>query len=344
MPLYQNLVETMREGVVILSQDHTILYANKAFCKLVKSTENKITGASVLEYIQTPVKREFETLLNREYKKKKGETTLKTTRNTSVPVSVCINIHESDSSTGYCVTFTDPATNKLTMKKRDEFIDIASHELKTPLTNIVAYTQLLNKYFLTHGDAKANDYIMRMSRQLNRLTVLVSNLLDVSVVEAGKLKLNLNMINADELLQEIMDDARVTYLTNTIQLNGKTGAVIKGDWDRLSQVIGHLINNAIKYSPQNATITLKSEIAKNRLIIKVRDAGIGIPPQQRTRIFNRFHRVGGHKRESYPGLGLGLYMSAEIIRRHRGTIWVTSTEGKGSTFHISLPTRQTDTT
>ncbi len=231
----------------------------------------------------------------------------------------------------------DISEQKKLERRKDEFISIASHELKTPLTSIKAFTQLLQRHSKDKRDDKAANYLIRMDGQLERLTKLVTDLLDVTKIREGKLLLNKEIFAFDQLVAEIIDDVRMISPAYQIIKTGASHMNILADKFRISQVITNLLNNAIKYSRSGDKITVTLSADNHQAVLSVKDQGIGISKDSQEEIFKKFYRVDSPRNRSYPGLGLGLYISSEIILRHRGKIWVSSQEEKGSTFSISLP-------
>jgi signal transduction histidine kinase/AmiR/NasT family two-component response regulator len=221
--------------------------------------------------------------------------------------------------------------------KRDEFIGIASHELKTPVTSIKAYTQLLERRFRKAGDERAAGLLRKMDSQLEKLTYLIGDLLDATKIEGGKLQLHCSSFDFNALIKEIVDEAQRTTTKHRIIQELSPAVTLYADRDRIGQVLTNLLTNAIKYSPQADTIILRTTRKDETIITSVQDFGIGIPREKLNRVFERFFRVEGEKQATFPGLGLGLYISAEFVRRHNGTIWVESEEEKGTTFFFSLP-------
>jgi signal transduction histidine kinase len=219
---------------------------------------------------------------------------------------------------------------------KDEFISLTSHELKTPITTIKAFNQLLDRYFRKLKDGKAIDYLGKMDKQVDRLMKLVEELLDTSRIQSGKFQLNKETFKIDELVKETVEDMRAIADHHRIIMEGKIGESITGDRYRLSQVLINLLTNAIKYSPQADKVIVKLAKANRSVRVAVQDFGIGIPRNEREKIFERFYRIQNEKTMTSSGLGLGLYISAEIVRRHRGEIRVKS-NGRGSTFTFSLP-------
>ncbi len=239
--------------------------------------------------------------------------------------------------TGSAIDITE---RKQLERQKDDFLGIASHELKTPVTSIKAYGQVLQKIFTKKGDGISTEMLQKMDAQVNKLTNLIGDLLDVTKIQSGNLVLHEETFNFNRFIEETMQEMQLT--TDQHQLVVKLGAPVEiyGDKERVAQVLTNLISNAIKYSPHAKKIIVQSVKTRDTVTLSVQDFGIGIPKKKQPLVFERFYRVSGSKEDTFPGLGLGLFISAEIIKRQGGKIWVESTEGKGSTFYFSLPLRQ----
>ena len=220
--------------------------------------------------------------------------------------------------------------------KKDEFISIASHELKTPLTSIKGYLQLLEK---SNSDFNptTKKYVQRTLIQIDKLGKLVADLLDTSKIESGQLQFNKKVTDFDELLLNSIEIIRQIYPGYQITKHGNSKFSIVCDENRIEQVIINYLTNAIKYSPDSKEISIYVEKSlTNMLTIKVQDNGIGISKKEIGQIFEKFYRVEDATHR-FQGLGIGLYISAEIIRRHDGEFGVESKPGHGSTFYFSIP-------
>ncbi|MEO7561157.1 MAG: HAMP domain-containing sensor histidine kinase, partial [Ferruginibacter sp.] len=231
--------------------------------------------------------------------------------------------------------FTDIHEQKIKEQQKDEFLSIASHEMKTPLTSAKAYLQLL-ELTLDNKDEKIALYAKKASLSVNRLNELISELLDVSKIQYGKLSYNIDFFNFDEMIDNTVQDIQYSSPKHTILKSGNTKELIRGDKDRLQQVVINLLTNAIKYSPEAANVYITLSQQNDEVMVAVKDSGIGIPQQHLKKIFERYYRVEEHAVE-FQGLGIGLYISCEIIERHKGRLWVESELGKGSTFYFTLP-------
>jgi PAS domain S-box-containing protein len=229
----------------------------------------------------------------------------------------------------------DITTRKQLESQKDDFIGIVSHELKTPVTSIKAFTQVLQNRFTRAGDEKSAVLLRKMDAQINKLTSLISDLLDVTKIEGGQLQFNEAFFSFDQLVDDVVEEIQRSANKHTLEKQGATKKTVYGDKDRIEQVIINFLTNAIKYSPHTGTIIVKSFSENDHVTLCVQDFGAGIPKESHRQVFERFYRVSGN--ETIPGIGLGLYISAEIIRRQGGTIWVESEPGQGSTFCFSLP-------
>lgn len=240
---------------------------------------------------------------------------------------------------GVVVSHTNITTLKKIDQQKNEFLSIVSHELKTPITSTRAYVQVLQKLLTNAGDLREASIITKVLNQIDKMQLLIADLLDISKIEAGKLRLDKQEFAIDELVFEIAEAMQLTSETHAIRFKGTSGAIINADRERIGQVIINLMDNAIKYSPDAETIEVESFIQENQVVVAVRDFGLGISKKDQKRLFQRFFRVQqASKGVVYPGLGLGLYICAEIIERSGGTLTVESELGKGSVFSVILPT------
>lgn len=222
-------------------------------------------------------------------------------------------------------------------RRKDEFISIASHELKTPISALKGFTQLLQRRFQGHSDEESARFLARMDAQINRLTILISDMLDVSKMQEGQLVYRMESFDLAELVKEIMENVQGTTQKYQLLLQKTVKAQIYGDRDRIGQILMNLLTNAIKYSPTAGRIIVSMAIAEENVVVSVQDYGIGIPEDKQERIFQRFYQVNEPAGKTSPGLGIGLYIAKQIIERHHGRLWVQSRKGEGSIFSFSLP-------
>ncbi|MDQ3099071.1 MAG: HAMP domain-containing histidine kinase [bacterium] len=227
-------------------------------------------------------------------------------------------------------------------KQKDDFIGIATHELKTPVTSLKAYAEVLQKKFTRAGDIVSAGNLSKMNIQLDKLTHLIEDLLDSTKIDSGYLYMHKELFDFDELVSEIIEEMQRITEKHLLVSEGKSNKKILADKERIGQVITNLISNAIKYSPHADKIYIMSRSTSKDITLCVKDFGIGISKEQQSHVFERFYRATGPKQDTFPGLGLGLYISSEIIKRESGRIWVESINGKGSTFCFTLPSEKDD--
>jgi PAS domain S-box-containing protein len=217
---------------------------------------------------------------------------------------------------------------------RDDFIVMTSHELKTPLTIILANLQLLQQLMAT--DTRVS-FVNTTMKQVLKLSDLVSNLLDVSKIQSGRLELNASLFNLGVLIKEIINNLQRTAEDHRLVFNDKAHQLlVNADRKRIEQVIINFISNSIKYMPSPGDIIIEAHKKDGNVIVSVRDTGIGIPEKDLNNIFMRFYRVSGSA-SSFSGSGIGLFVSSEIIKAHHGRIWAESKIKKGSVFYFSIP-------
>jgi signal transduction histidine kinase len=224
-------------------------------------------------------------------------------------------------------------------QRKDTFISMTSHELKTPVTSLKGFSYVLKRYLSKQEDTQALSYLARMDVQFERLNRLINDLLDISRMQSGKLMLRVEPVDLDALIDETVETVQATTATHRLVVQGQTGVQVMGDPERLGQVFINLLTNAIKYSPQaeRVLVRLSLEAEGQQVVVRVQDFGIGIDPVHHTNIFERFYQVTDPEEKTYPGLGIGLSITREIVARHRGRIWVESRKGQGATFVVALP-------
>jgi len=221
--------------------------------------------------------------------------------------------------------------------RRDEFFSIASHELKTPVTSLKGYTQLLLMDMDENEDPQHKSMLKRMEVQINKLTSLINDLLDTSKLENDHLVYNKEAFVLKDLVTEIIADLKISSPDFEIIFDSNSVSKIYGDRARIGQVINNLFSNAIKYAADCNKIIVSLKDEDHKVIFSVRDFGKGIIPTEQDKIFERFYRISGHNLNTFPGLGLGLFICKKIIEKHNGKIGLKSEKGKGSTFYFQLP-------
>ena len=222
--------------------------------------------------------------------------------------------------------------------EKDSFIAMVTHELKTPITNVKAFAQLMEKRFSKAGDRANATYLTKMDSQLNRLNKLVGDLLDATRIGTGKMQFNEIVFSFGDLLKEVAGDIRKTT-KHPVVLRKISSVKVHADRDRIGQVLLNLLSNAIKYSPDKLPVLINAHVENGILRCCVSDRGPGIPIAQQDKLFKKFSRLTEKNHANSAGLGLGLYISSKIVEQEGGSIWVESLglDEKGSTFCFTLP-------
>lgn len=234
---------------------------------------------------------------------------------------------------------------------KSTFVSIISHELKTPVALVKGYAQTLARPDATWDPETARQSLQIIEEEADRLEALINNLLDVSRIQAGDLRLDISDVNMNRLLERIAQDYRTQTTEHQIEVDLPDELpLVSGDEERLRQVFTNLLGNAIKYSPDGGLIRIgawvdkraENDDKKPRLVVYVADAGIGIPDDELPKIFDRFYRIDTSLRRRTAGVGLGLFLINAIVEAHKGEIWVRSEVNKGTTFSVALPLEEDD--
>jgi len=236
-------------------------------------------------------------------------------------------------------SFTGVVMDISELKKDDErkndFIGMVSHELKTPLTSLNGYIQILQMNVKKIDNSFMAGALEKAQRQVKKMTSMINGFLNISRLESGKIVLNKTTFRLDLLLAALVEEANLLDANHHVSYQARDEIEIFADEDKVTNVISNLLNNAFKYSPENSAISINYRIAGEMVQINVIDQGMGIEAADKEKLFERYYRAENYNTIS--GFGIGLYLSAEIVRRHNGKIWVESEPGKGSTFSFILP-------
>jgi PAS domain S-box-containing protein len=231
----------------------------------------------------------------------------------------------------------DITERKLDETRKNDFIGMASHELKTPLTSLTAILQVAHGRLKNSDDSFLAGAVEKANIQVKRMTAMINGFLNISRLEAGKILIEKQTFDLDQLLHELLDETKLIVSTHHFSFIGSQPVEIVADRDKITSVISNLVSNSVKYSPRGNMIQIELQVGDDDVIVGVKDEGMGIKPQDLEKIFDRYYRVENTDTRHISGFGIGLYLSAEIIMRHNGKIWAESEAGKGSTFYFSLP-------
>lgn len=234
-------------------------------------------------------------------------------------------------------TSTDIDDIKRHQQEKDDFIKIASHELKTPVTTIKAYVQLLLEQQYAKEYPVLSKSLATIDKQVSKLSRLISDLLDVTKIELGSFFPEKERFCITELISDVVSQLQAATRTHRLVLEDRDELFVDADRDRITQVLTNLITNAIKYSPAADRVIIRLGARNGHVLVSIQDFGIGLNSKDHDKIFHRFYRVESNDRSIIPGFGLGLFIVREIVTRHEGKVWVESEPGQGSTFFLSLP-------
>lgn len=238
--------------------------------------------------------------------------------------------------TGYVASTLDIHDLAQEMILRDEFISSASHELKIPVTTIKVYAQLLEDFFDRGGDEKHLDFLKKVNKQVVKLTRLINNLVESNKIYDSGIELNQSDFDFNKLIIEEISRVQSEAQKHNIVVTGYIPQNVYGDREKLAQAFNNLLDNAIKFSPDADTVEVSLENNNETVSVTVRDYGIGIKADEKEKIFKRFYRVHDNTANTFPGVGLGLYISSQIIKQHGGEITLEN-GSSGCNFKITIP-------
>jgi two-component system sensor histidine kinase VicK len=234
-------------------------------------------------------------------------------------------------------TLYDITERKLDDIRKNDFIAMVSHELKTPLTSLQGYVQMIALKARRDGDGYLTGIMDRAINQVRKMTSMINGFLNVSKLEGGKIHLDIQEFDLDALIHEVAKEGDLLSSSHSVTVQDCSLVKVKADRDKIAQVLTNLISNAIKYSPKANVVQVSCAHTETEVIISVKDEGMGIKQEDIDNLFTRFYRVSSQQTQTISGFGIGLYLCAEIVDRHNGSIWIESEIGQGSTFHFSLP-------
>ena len=235
-------------------------------------------------------------------------------------------------------TVMDITKLKLDEQRKNDFIAMVSHELKTPLTSLNGYIQLLQVKLGNNAGIIVSNILDKAKKQVGKMISMIEGFLNVSRLEAGKIQIQPTRFDMAELIKEIEEDNELDTRSRKLLFSPVQTTWVDADRDKIELVITNLISNAIKYSPMHSTVQITCLTKEDKKVeVSVRDEGMGVQPEDQAHLFDRFYRVENQQTASIAGFGIGLYICKEIIERHKGKIWVESEPGRGSTFSFCLP-------
>ncbi len=335
------IVQSSDDAIISKTVDGIITSWNSSARRMFGYTADEIIGKSILTLIPDDRKKE-ESLINERLNKGERIEQFETKRITkdNKIIDLSLTISPVKDSRGNIIGISKIARD-ITSKKQEEvrkndFIAIVSHELKTPLTSIKSYIQVLLAKARKEGGDFTINALSRAEVQTNKMTYMINDFLSLARLEEGKIYLNKEPFELHPLMEDLANDAQFLASGHTIKLRDCEHIIVNADKDKISQIMINLLSNAIKYSPKGSTITIGCEKHGNTVKIFVSDEGVGIHNVDQKRLFERFYRVENEQMKTVSGFGIGLYLVAEILKFHDSKIEVESEVGKGSTFWFEL--------
>ncbi|MBE9599550.1 PAS domain-containing sensor histidine kinase [Pedobacter sp. MC2016-24] len=338
-----SIVETIRESLLVMDKNYHILSANSHFLHTFKVSLNETKGKLLYD------------LGNGQWNIPELKTMMEEILPSNNPVLnyevehefphigrklMLLNAHrvelEGQFKDRILLAIEDITERKAIEQRKDDFLSIASHELKTPLTTVIGYMQMIKRMMPENASEKFKTTVNKTSTYVDRLNQLLSELLDVARIQTGNIELHNEPFDFDKMVADAVEGLQTASPGYQITIQGNTGVIFNGDESHLIQVLTNLISNAIKYSPEATQVEIHISMVSNFIKVSVKDYGMGIKEDELKKIFQRFYRVG-EIQKSYPGMGIGLYICDQIIKNHGGTLWAESKPGSGSVFSFTLP-------
>lgn len=338
-----SIIQTVRESLLVLDENFFVLSANNHFFKTFKVSSEDTIGKLLYE------------LGNHQWDIQPLKDLLMKILPTNNPVIdfevehnfphigkklMILNAYRVEFDGQYkdrILLAIEDATDRRDIEKRkDDFLSIASHELKTPLTTIKGLVQILQRFSKGNSNETYVSTLDKVVVHVDRLNNLITDLLDTSKIQSGNIESHMEPFNLFTVVQGSVDNLLLADNSYRITVEGNTEVQVNADESQIIQVINNLLSNAMKYSPTSKEIMVSISKVSDFVKVSVKDNGLGISHDDKLKIFDRFYRAGSTQKK-YPGMGIGLYVSKEIIDHHNGTLWVESELGRGSTFHFTLP-------
>lgn len=336
------IVECSNDAIIGKDLDGIVTSWNRGAENIFGYSAEEIVGRSVLELIPEVLRHEEPEILARLRNGEKIDhyETTRCTRDGQL-IQVALTISPIRNKEGE-VTGVSKIARDITEKKRDEqrksdFIGMVSHELKTPLTSLSAILQVADAKLKVSEDAFLAGAMSKANTQVRRMSAMINGFLNISRLESGKILIEKQPFELGKLIEEVVDESRLTATTHQITYMPCAPVEVMADRDKLTSVLSNLIGNAVKYSPKGKMVSISCSADEDEVTVSVKDNGMGIKTPDLARIFDRYYRVETNHTQHISGFGIGLYLSAEIILRHQGRIWAESESGVGSTFYFSLP-------
>lgn len=334
------LFNSMIEGLMLLDESGHIQLANRAFHQLF-GISTDVHGKTVLEVLRQHELPELVAKVATQKQVLGYELKLAGIYERWLQINAAAIFDVEGKQHGTIVVFHDLTRLKQLERTREEFVANVSHELRTPLSLIKGYVETLLDGAKDNPDVETK-FLQTIQRNSERLQFLIEDLLTISELESGRLKMNLQSVKLHSLVDRVLEDFKTQAESRRVVLSNQVPELTaRADSDRLQQVLGNLIGNAIKYGRSDGRVGVTGRLANGNLIeLCVRDDGPGIPAESLERVFERFYRVDKARSREQGGTGLGLSIVKHIVQSHGGKVWAKSEPGKGAAFYFTLPAKQ----
>jgi two-component system sensor histidine kinase VicK len=337
------VINSLTDGLIMIDLEQKIILINpKAQSILNVTKEEKLIGKVLPELVNFPhIKELYEVLTKTEghCREKQCELILKELIEKIYEMQTTLVVTETQEIIGTLIILHDVTRERLINKMKSEFITIAAHQLRTPLTGIKWSLEMINTNVITEEEKK--EFLDKAYQSNERMIKLVNSLLIVSRLEEGRFVYKFSEIQIENLIQEIIENFKIQIKNKAIGCVFSKPKIplskIKADLEKIQIVLENLIDNAIKYTPQNGKIIISLKENNNKIEVSIKDSGMGISKENRERLFTKFFRSAEALKIETSGSGLGLFIAKNIIEAHKGQIWMKSKEGRGSTFYFTLP-------
>jgi two-component system phosphate regulon sensor histidine kinase PhoR len=331
------ILGSMIEGVAVISARERVLYSNRAFSQILGLEGQAVEDRPLIEMVRhTGLLAVIKEALRAE-KQESSEIVVGTVRPRSFAVTA--TPLRAGGASGAVLVLHEITELRRLERVRQDFVANVSHEFRTPLTAIQGFAETLLSGAL-EDPANRRRFVEIIRDHATRLARLTEDLLELSRIEAGELKLEFQPVSVQQLVDSCVETASLKARAKelTLKVNVPEGLpTVRGDANRLQEVLQNLLDNAVQYTPCGGNIEVTAADSADQIVITVSDTGIGIPQAEQSRIFERFYRVDAARSREAGGTGLGLSIARHIVEAHGGRIWVESTVGEGSRFHFSIP-------
>lgn len=351
---YRLLVESMNEGALTLASDGAVLYCNSRFAKMVNTGREQIMGRRFHEYIARDDQDRFAALLVQGLENSsRAEFTLQIPNGGELPVQLSVHVENSCEVPAVALLVLDISELKRTaealeesrreeLRIKDEFLSHVSHELRSPLTAIGLFVSILKDELTGPLNPQQKDDVQTIARNVHQLSTMIDDLLEMTRAETGKLTVDLQWTSANAAVCEVVESAHPRAREKKLALKTELASdlpLVYADPGRLRQVLTNLVQNAVKFT-RAGQITVRASIFEEDpqfVVLEVEDTGCGLQPECLEKVFERLYQVPSSGEAGRKGLGIGLFICRELVKRQGGKIWAKSEPGKGSSFCFTVP-------